>query len=48
MARRLRCRCVIPDKTAPLVISGWALMVWILMALGTSIVSAGVDRDRRR
>ena len=26
-----------PDKTAPVVISGWALMVWILMALGTSI-----------
>lgn len=26
-----------PDKTAPLVISGGALMVWILMALGTSI-----------
>ena len=26
-----------PDKTAPVVISGWALMAWILMALGTSI-----------
>ncbi|WP_454561842.1 mycofactocin biosynthesis glycosyltransferase MftF [Mycobacterium haemophilum] len=26
-----------PDKTAPLVISGWALMAWILMAVGTSI-----------
>ena len=26
-----------PDKTAPVVISGWALMVWILMAIGTSI-----------
>jgi mycofactocin glycosyltransferase len=26
-----------PDKTAPVVISGWALMVWILMAVGTSI-----------
>ena len=25
-----------PDKTAPVVISGWALMVWILMAVGTS------------
>ena len=35
-----------PDKTAPVVISGWALMAWILMALGTSLGSAGVDRDR--
>jgi mycofactocin glycosyltransferase len=26
-----------PDKTAPLVISGWALTAWILMALGSSI-----------
>ncbi|OSC42891.1 mycofactocin biosynthesis glycosyltransferase MftF [Mycobacterium decipiens] len=26
-----------PDKTAPLVISGWALMAWILMAIGTGI-----------
>jgi mycofactocin glycosyltransferase len=26
-----------PDKTAPVVISGWALMTWILMALGTSL-----------
>src|SRR6201993_3379531 len=26
-----------PDKTAPVVISGWALMAWILMALGTSV-----------
>jgi mycofactocin system glycosyltransferase len=26
-----------PDKTAPVVISGWALMAWILMALGTSL-----------
>src|SRR6185437_947843 len=26
-----------PDKTSPLVISGGALMVWILMALGTGI-----------
>jgi mycofactocin system glycosyltransferase len=26
-----------PDKTAPLVISGWALMAWILMSLGTGI-----------
>jgi mycofactocin system glycosyltransferase len=25
-----------PDKTAPVVISGWALMAWILVALGTS------------
>ncbi|WP_407687624.1 mycofactocin biosynthesis glycosyltransferase MftF [Mycobacterium sp. HUMS_1102779] len=25
-----------PDKTAPVVISGWALTAWILMALGTS------------
>jgi mycofactocin glycosyltransferase len=34
-----------PDKTAPVVISGWALMAWILMALGTSlsqIASLGV------
>jgi mycofactocin system glycosyltransferase len=26
-----------PDKTAPVVISGWALMAWILMAVGTSM-----------
>ena len=26
-----------PDKTAPVVISGWALTAWILMALGTSL-----------
>ncbi|WP_144206316.1 mycofactocin biosynthesis glycosyltransferase MftF [Mycobacterium tilburgii] len=26
-----------PDKTAPVVISGWALMSWILIALGTSL-----------
>ena len=26
-----------PDKTAPVVISGWALMTWILMAFGTSL-----------
>ncbi len=26
-----------PDKTAPVVISGWALMAWILMAPGTSL-----------
>ncbi|OBA61681.1 mycofactocin system glycosyltransferase [Mycobacterium sp. 1100029.7] len=26
-----------PDKTAPVVISGWALLAWILMALGTSL-----------
>lgn len=26
-----------PDKTAPLVISGWALTAWILMALGTGL-----------
>jgi mycofactocin glycosyltransferase len=26
-----------PDKTAPVVISGWALMAWILMALGTRV-----------
>jgi mycofactocin system glycosyltransferase len=26
-----------PDKTAPVVISGWALMAWILMAMGTRI-----------
>ncbi|HYB80910.1 MAG TPA: mycofactocin biosynthesis glycosyltransferase MftF [Mycobacterium sp.] len=26
-----------PDKTAPVVISGWALMTWILMALGTNL-----------
>lgn len=25
-----------PDKTAPVVISGWALLAWILMALGTT------------
>ncbi len=25
-----------PDKTAPVVISGWALTAWILMALGTT------------
>ncbi|OBI38189.1 mycofactocin biosynthesis glycosyltransferase MftF, partial [Mycobacterium sp. E2238] len=26
-----------PDKTAPVVISGWALMTWILVAFGTSL-----------
>ncbi len=26
-----------PDKAAPVVISGWALTAWILMALGTSL-----------
>ena len=26
-----------PDKTAPVVISGWALAAWILVALGTSL-----------
>lgn len=26
-----------PDKSAPLVISGWALMAWILMSAGTGI-----------
>ena len=26
-----------PDKTAPVVISGWALMAWFLMALGTGV-----------
>ncbi len=26
-----------PGKTAPLVISGWSLMVWILMALGSGL-----------
>lgn len=26
-----------PDKTAPLVISGWALTAWILMAIGSGI-----------
>ncbi len=26
-----------PDKTAPVVISGWALMTWILMAFGSSL-----------
>ena len=26
-----------PDKTSPVVISGWALMTWTLMALGTSL-----------
>ncbi|QUR66417.1 mycofactocin biosynthesis glycosyltransferase MftF [Mycobacterium spongiae] len=30
-----------PDKTAPLVISGWALMAWILMSLGTGIGRLG-------
>ncbi|KAA1250611.1 mycofactocin system glycosyltransferase [Mycobacterium simiae] len=27
-----------PDKTAPVVISGWALLAWILMSFGTGIV----------
>ena len=35
--RRPRCRSAIPDKTAPLVISGWTLVVWILMAMGSGI-----------
>lgn len=26
-----------PDKTAPVVISGWALMAWILMSFGTGL-----------
>lgn len=26
-----------PDKTAPVVISGWALMTWILMAFGSTL-----------
>ncbi|GAB7143243.1 mycofactocin biosynthesis glycosyltransferase MftF [Mycobacterium riyadhense] len=26
-----------PDKTAPVVISGWALIAWVLMSLGTGI-----------
>lgn len=26
-----------PDKTAPVVISGWALMAWIFVALGSSL-----------
>lgn len=26
-----------PDKTAPVVISGWALTAWILMSLGTGL-----------
>ncbi|MBW0019390.1 MAG: mycofactocin biosynthesis glycosyltransferase MftF [Mycobacterium sp.] len=26
-----------PDKTAPLVISGWALMAWVLMSIGTGL-----------
>lgn len=26
-----------PDKTAPVVISGWALMTWIMMAFGTRL-----------
>ncbi|SOJ53425.1 Putative mycofactocin biosynthesis glycosyltransferase MftF [Mycobacterium simulans] len=26
-----------PDKTAPVVISGWALMAWVLMSLGTGV-----------
>ncbi len=30
-----------PDKTAPVVISGWALIAWILVALGTSLTRLG-------
>ncbi len=41
-----------PDKTAPVVISGWALMTWTLVALGTSLgrlasVIVGVLTGRR-
>jgi mycofactocin glycosyltransferase len=41
-----------PDKTAPLVISGWTLLLWLLMAMGTllgyvvSIVIAAVTARR--
>lgn len=41
-----------PDKTAPLVISGWALAAWILMAIGsglgyfTSLIVAAVTGRR--
>ena len=41
-----------PDKTAPLVISGWTLLLWLLMAMGTllgylvSIVIAGLTARR--
>ena len=41
-----------PDKTAPLVISGWTLVVWMLMAMGSGIgyLASGGDRrgDSRR
>ncbi|OBK29222.1 mycofactocin system glycosyltransferase [Mycobacterium asiaticum] len=30
-----------PDKTAPVVISGWALAAWILMSLGTGLAQLG-------
>ena len=36
-----------PDKTAPVVISGWALMAWILMAIGTSLSQLASIADRR-
>ncbi|MGH3564098.1 MAG: mycofactocin biosynthesis glycosyltransferase MftF [Mycobacterium sp.] len=26
-----------PDKTAPLVVSGWTLVVWVMMAIGSSL-----------
>lgn len=41
-----------PDKTAPVVISAWSLMVWLLMALGSvsgyfaSLVFAGLSTRR--
>jgi mycofactocin glycosyltransferase len=41
-----------PDKTAPLVINGWTLLVWLLMAMGSSmgylasLVVAGVTGRR--
>jgi len=36
-----------PGKTAPLVISGWTLVVWILLAMGSGIGYLALD-DRRR
>ncbi|WP_197374397.1 mycofactocin biosynthesis glycosyltransferase MftF [Mycolicibacterium baixiangningiae] len=41
-----------PGKTAPLVISGWTLVVWVLMAMGTcvgylaSVIAAGLTARR--
>lgn len=41
-----------PDKTAPVVVSAWSLLVWVLMALGSasgylaSLVFAGVTTGR--